>query len=104
MRYDFRCVKHGDFEIQQRLSEHTGFFECPTCAVNSKQVILNAPGIDLEGMADAGCPGAILSSGDRMERRHKKAGQDHHDVRDDITRKDAMKTQKRLAEGSAWDR
>lgn len=104
MRYDFRCDEHGVFEIQQSLADHTGVYNCPTCAQTSRQVILNAPGIDIEKMADAGCPGAMLASGDRMERRHKQAGQDHHPFRDDISKKDASRTIKRMAESSAWDR
>ena len=82
--YDFRCKEHGDFEQKQALSDHTGFHDCPTCGESSKQVLLKAPGLDVEGMADAGCPGAFFSSGDRMEKRHNKAGQAHHYWRDDI--------------------
>jgi hypothetical protein len=33
-------------------------------------------------MADAGCPGAFMTSGDRIEKRHKEAGQEHSYWRD----------------------
>ncbi len=84
MRYDFKCTEHGYFEQKQSLSEHTGQYDCPTCGVSSNQVIRSAPGIDIEGMADAGCPGAFFSSGDRIEKRHTEAGQAHHYWRDDV--------------------
>jgi putative FmdB family regulatory protein len=95
MLYDFKCEEHGVFEAKQSVADHTGYFECPTCGQQSKQVILKAPGLDVEGMADAGCPGAFMSSGDRMTKRHNKAGQDHHYWRDDVA--------ERPLEGSAWD-
>lgn len=103
MRYDFRCTEHGVFEIQQSLSEHTGVYDCPTCAETSKQVILRAPGLNTEAMADVGMPGAFMKSGDRMEKRHKAAGQDHHYWRDDIKKVDAAKTAERMGESSAWE-
>ena len=84
MRYDFKCTEHGVFEIKQSLSDHTGQYKCPTCGDESKQVVLSAPKLDVEGMADAGCPGAFFTSGDRIEKRHTKAGQDHHYWRDDV--------------------
>jgi putative FmdB family regulatory protein len=84
MRYDFKCEEHGTFEAKQSLADHTGTYECPTCGKQSKQVILSAPRPNIEAMADAGCPGAFMTSGDRMEQRHKEAGQDHHYWRDDV--------------------
>ena len=103
MRYDFRCTEHGVFELTQTLSEHTGRGLCPTCESDCKQVMLNAPRLDIEGMADAGCPGAFMLSGDRMERRHTEAGQDHHYWRDDISKKTVSKTIERMSESSAWE-
>lgn len=103
MRYDFRCTQHGVFEQTQRLSEHTGVYNCPTCGEVSAQVILSAPGLNTEAMADVGMPGAFMKSGDRMEERHKKAGQDNHYWRDDISKGDAIKTAERMSESSAWE-
>jgi hypothetical protein len=39
--------------------------------------MIKAPVVDVEGLADAGCPGALETSGNRMVKRHKAAGQDH---------------------------
>lgn len=50
---------------------------CPTCGYESKQVILRAPRPLIEQMANAGCPGAFHTSGDRMEKRHRADGQYH---------------------------
>jgi len=55
---------------------------CPLCAAPCKQVVTNAPMLDVEKMADAGCPGALELSGNRMEQRHKDAGQSHSYWRD----------------------
>jgi len=82
MRYDFRCEEHGVFEEKQSLEQHTEIFDCPTCGAECKQVILSAPLPNIEAMADAGCPGAFWTSGDRMEKRHTEAGQDHAYWRD----------------------
>jgi len=57
----------------------------------------------IEKMADAGFPGAFITSGDRMTKRHKEAGQDHHYWRDDISNKDAVATQERMDESSAYE-
>lgn len=103
MRYDFRCTKHGVFELKQMLSEHTGRGLCPTCESDCKQVILDAPALDIEGMADAGCPGAFSLSGDRMERRHINAGQDHAFIRDDLDPGIAQAQQEEMSEHSAWE-
>jgi len=82
MRYDYRCEEHGLFEAKQSLEQHTGIYDCPTCGAECKQVILSAPRVDVEKLADAGCPGAMETSGNRMEKRHKDAGQDHSYWRD----------------------
>lgn len=42
-------------------------------------MILSAPRPLVEAMADAGCPGAMHTSGDRMTKRHYDAGQYHKD-------------------------
>jgi len=51
---------------------------CPTCGAASKQVILKAPAPMIEAMADAGFPGAFHTSGDRLTKKHRKAGQYHN--------------------------
>ena len=102
-RYDYKCEEHGYFELQQKIIDHARA-DCPTCETDCKQVLRNAPGLDVEGMADAGCPGAFFSSGDRMEKRHKKAGQDHTYWRDDVSNKDFIRKQKAMDESSAYDR
>lgn len=73
-RYDYRCSEHGDFEMQNRMADHDKGV-CPTCGEPAKQVLLSAPSLDTEAMADIGMPGAFQKSGDRMTERHKKAGQ-----------------------------
>ena len=73
--YDYSCEKHGTFELTQKMKDHaTGI--CPECGTTCKQVMLGAPLPLIEAMADAGCPGAFMTSGDRMTARHKAAGQD----------------------------
>jgi putative FmdB family regulatory protein len=76
--YDYRCHSHGDFELQQKMKDHAKG-PCPTCGSDCKQVLTRAPGLDIEAMADAGMPGAFNTSGDRMTRRHRAAGQDWSD-------------------------
>ena len=72
--YDYKCAEHGVFELQQKMVSHAKA-KCPHCGKTSKQVFVSAPGLDIEGMADAGCPGAFWTSGDRMTKRHIEAGQ-----------------------------
>lgn len=74
--YDYRCTEDGDFELIQSMSKHAKG-ECPTCGKECPQVLKGAPRPLIEAMADAGCPGAFMTSGDRIEKRHKAAGQDH---------------------------
>lgn len=74
--YDYKCSEHGYFEQQKSIAEgDTG--DCPTCGLPSKKVILRAPRPLIEAMADAGCPGAFMTSGDRIEKRHRQSGQYH---------------------------
>jgi putative FmdB family regulatory protein len=73
--YDYRCDEDGDFTLVQRMKDHASG-ECPTCGATCRQVMLSAPRPLIEAMADAGLPGALMTSGDRMEARHKAAGQD----------------------------
>jgi putative FmdB family regulatory protein len=72
--YDYRCTEHGDFVQKNRMKDHAKG-TCPTCGSDSKQVIKSAPRPLIEAMADAGCPGAFMTSGDRMTKRHRQAGQ-----------------------------
>ena len=74
--YDYRCPEDGDFTLIQSMKDHAKGV-CPTCGSECKQILLGAPRPLIEAMADAGCPGAFHTSGDRMEKRHKAAGQDH---------------------------
>lgn len=100
--YDYKCKEHGYFEKFQRVSDHARA-KCPTCGKSSKQVLVRAPVVDVESLADAGCPGALETSGNRMEKRHKEAGQDHHYWRDDIPTTKAINTGRRLSESSAYE-
>ena len=95
--YDYRCTDHGDFEKRQPMIDHARA-ECPTCGEIVRQVLLGAPGLNVESMADAGMPGALETSGNRMEERHKAAGQDHHYWRDDISTKDTIKLAAEMVE------
>jgi len=70
--YDYRCKEHGDFEERQRVADHK-WAQCPKCWKPAKQVLIDPPKLDIEGMADAGCPGAFELSGDRMTKRHLDA-------------------------------
>ncbi len=81
--YDYKCTEHGYFEKKQNVADHARA-ECPTCGSECKQVLIKGPRVDVEKLADAGCPGALETSGNRMEQRHKAAGQDHHYWRDDL--------------------
>ena len=75
-RYDYNCKEHGYFEATQPMSLHKSA-PCPVCGADSRQVILQAPAPMIEAMADAGMPGAFHTSGDRLTKRHRKAGQYH---------------------------
>jgi len=74
--YDYKCEEHGYFEQMNRIADRAEG-DCPTCGSASKHVILTAPGLMVEAMADNGFPGAFHTSGDRLEKRHRNAGQDH---------------------------
>jgi putative FmdB family regulatory protein len=70
--YDYRCNHCGDFEERRRIADRK-WGVCPRCFEFAPQVITHAPNLDIEGMADAGCPGAFETSGDRMTKRHLDA-------------------------------
>ena len=72
--YDYKCSEHGYFEAKQPMAEHAAA-PCPECGTVSKQVITKPPGLDVEAMADIGMPGAFETSGDRLTKRHRDAGQ-----------------------------
>jgi putative FmdB family regulatory protein len=74
--YDYKCEEHGYFEQNNRMADHAKGV-CPTCGSASKQVLLTAPRPLIEAMADAGCPGAFHTSGDRLEKQHREGGQYH---------------------------
>lgn len=74
--YDYECKEHGQFEARNSMAERKTA-PCPTCQSVSDQIIAGAPRPLIEAMADAGCPGAFMTSGDRMTARHRKAGQYH---------------------------
>lgn len=76
--YDYKCSEHGYFEQKNSMADHAKG-TCPTCESASPQVIRKAPRPLIEAMADAGCPGALHTSGDRMTKRHYDAGQYHKD-------------------------
>lgn len=80
-RYDYKCPTDGYFELKQSVAECAEGV-CPTCDSVCPQVIRHAPTIDIWGMAKNGFPGAHETVGNSMEKRHKKAGQDHHYWRD----------------------
>ncbi len=72
--YSYRCEDHEVFDMIQRIKDHAAA-KCPHCGVICKQVLMSAPGLDIEAMADIGMPGAFSVSGDRMTKRHINAGQ-----------------------------
>ena len=73
--YSYRCAEHGLFDEVKRMKDRAKG-TCPTCQSESKKVLTKAPDLMIEQMADAGCPGAFMTSGDRMHERHTNAGQD----------------------------
>ena len=82
--YSYKCSKDGYFDLTQRMADHAEGV-CPTCKSVCTQVLTTPPVLDTEAMADCGMPGAFNKSGDRMTKRHQKAGQDHHWWRDDMS-------------------
>lgn len=75
--YDYACDKCKIyFEQMNSMADHAKG-KCPTCGSKSRQVVLKAPPLMIEAMANAGCPGAFHTSGDRLEKRHRSAGQYH---------------------------
>ena len=72
--YSYRCKDDGVFDLQQKMADRAEGV-CPTCGSVCKKVLTAAPELMIEAMADAGCPGAFMTSGDRMTRRHRSAGQ-----------------------------
>jgi hypothetical protein len=85
--YDYKCERcsakglHPYFTQKNAMVDHAKGV-CPTCGSDAKQVILTAPAPLVEAMADAGCPGAFHTSGDRLTKRHRKAGQYHNPSND----------------------
>lgn len=69
--YTYRCEEHSTFEQFKRMKDRAKG-ECPTCGSDSKKIV-DAPLLLIEKMADAGCPGAFITSGDRMTKRHRQA-------------------------------
>ena len=67
--FDYRCPQHGEFDCRQKVALRKRAV-CPRCRTLCKQILIHAPHLDIEGMADAGCPGAFETSGDRMTKRH----------------------------------
>lgn len=76
--YDYKCMEHGYFELQQRIADHAEGV-CPTCKEVCPQVVTKVArhGLDLEAMSRIGMPGAFESVGDRITKRHLNAGQVH---------------------------
>lgn len=74
--YDYKCSKHGYFEQRNRIDDRAEG-ECPTCGESAPLVVKRAPGLDIEAMSRAGMPGAWDTVGERITRRHRKAGQAH---------------------------
>lgn len=81
--YSYRCLEDGTFDVNQSISKHARA-DCPTCGKECKQVMLSAPTLDIWAMAKAGMPGAHELVGNRLEKQHKEAGQEHHYWRDDL--------------------
>ena len=70
--YDYRCPDHGYHEQRKRVADRE-WDPCPKCGKPAPQVLIQPPGLDIEGMADIGMPGAFELSGDRMTKRHYAA-------------------------------
>lgn len=74
--YDYRCPKCGVFEDYFVRSTKVDEQICPDCGEKMTRLV-SAPKLDLEGMARAGCPGALKTTGDRIEKRHRSVDQAH---------------------------
>lgn len=74
--YNYKCAEHGTFEKFQRMVDHARA-DCPTCGSTSTQILLSPPSLDVEGMANSGCPGAFETSARRITRRHRAVDQAH---------------------------
>ena len=78
--YEYKCSDHGYFAVNGvPMAKSAEPYPCRQCGEDSVRVILSAPRPLIEAMADAGCPGALHTSGDRMTKRHYDAGQYHKD-------------------------
>lgn len=78
--YSYKCSDDGYFTVHGvPMSKYKEPHPCPICGEDAVKVILDAPRPLIEAMADAGCPGALHTSGDRMTKRHYDAGQYHKD-------------------------
>jgi putative FmdB family regulatory protein len=75
--YDYACDECEKYFEQMNSMANHAEGTCPTCGAKSRQVLLQAPPLMVEAMADAGFPGAFHTSGDRIEKQHRKAGQYH---------------------------
>lgn len=75
--YDYACDECEKYFEQMNSMANHAEGKCPTCGSKSRQVMLQAPPLMVEAMADAGFPGAFHTSGDRMTKRNRAAGQYH---------------------------
>lgn len=100
--YDYKCPEHGYFEQKNSMDDRAKGV-CPTCGAASKQVILSAPAPMIEAMADAGFPGAFHTSGDRLTKRHRKAGQYHNSSNDAAAEAKAIDQELQYASSTTSD-
>lgn len=87
--YEYKCAACGYFEQIRPMADHAKG-NCPTCGEVCRQVMRSAPPLMIEAMADAGFPGAFHTSGDRLEKRHRSAGQYHTQTKGQARELDAQ--------------
>lgn len=75
--YDYKCLECDEYFEQMNSIANRAEGTCPHCEGSGKQVLRSAPPLMIEAMADAGFPGAFHTSGDRLEKKHRSAGQYH---------------------------
>lgn len=73
--YDYRCLGCGTVEERfvRGSASDDQYCECE----GKMQRLLCSPKLDIAGMARAGCPGAVQSTGDAIEKRHRSVDQMH---------------------------
>lgn len=74
--FDYQCLACGNIEERRTKRSETGDQACTVCDGRMKKLI-SAPRLDITGMANAGCPGALESVQNGIEKKHRAVDQHH---------------------------